>query len=203
MLMQEILRTTVPKLAARSFVRIRTVLVELLACAEPAFAARDEGLLVVDSHLVETNAPFHVGVHDLPKVIARAEESLLKIHVGTDLHLRDPNRLLHSTLDRHICHDLGVRARWRGTGVSALSDNPSSHFAHLCDWLEGEHDPAVEASGDSLRVNRFTTRTLSPPAVHLTLVFGNVLIGQRSIGIFAMIGGSVSYDLSVDQIRVI
>ena len=66
------------------------VLVEFLACTEPAFAARDEGLLVVDSHLVETNAPFHAGVRDLPKVVARAEGSLIKIHVGTDLHLRDP-----------------------------------------------------------------------------------------------------------------
>ena len=198
MLMQEILRTTVPKLAARSFVRIRTVLVELLACAEPAFAARDEGLLVVDSHLVETNAPFHVGVHDLPKVITRTEISLLKILVGSDLYLRHPNRLFSSNLNRHICHDLGVGARRGGTGVFALSNNPSSHFAHLCDWLLG--DPAVGASSESLRVDRFTTRTLSPPAVHLTLVFGDVLIGWMGIGICAMAGRGVSHDLSVDEI---
>ena len=39
-------------------------------------------------------------------------------------------------------------------------------------------------------------RTLPPPAVHMAFVARNVLFGQWSISIFAMIGGSVFHDLS-------
>ena len=201
--MQELLSTTVHKLDARPSPKIKILLVELVARAKSAFAACDEGLLLVNCHVVETNSPFHVGVHDLPQVIARACESLIKLLFNTELRLRNPNGLLHRTINRQICHELGVRARWGRTGVFAISAHPSSHLAHLCNGLEGEQDPAVEASGESLRVDRLTLRTFPPPAIHMALILGNVLFGKRSIGIFAIIGGGVSQDLSVNQIRVI
>ena len=159
---QEFLSTTRHERDGGLIVEVKDLFLELTTLARSTFAIRDDSLLLAEGQGVESNSPLHASIHDLPQMVTRSLESLFKVLIDSDLRLRNPDRLLHSPIDRHVDDSGEFRFHWGSTGVPAFPANPLSHLADRVNGLEGEPNPTVKATGESLRIDGFARGALPP-----------------------------------------
>ena len=184
-------------------VEVEALPLKLITCAKPAFAVRNECLLLLEGHGVESNSPLHVAFHNLPQVVTWSREALFKIFVGSNLRFRNPDRPLHNPIFRHVYDGRIVLYHWESTGVIALPANPLSHFTNLHDGPESEPDPTIEATGEPLGIHGLTIGTLPPTTTIVTGVRRHLLFSHKRIGIFASGRRGVSLNLPIYQARVV